>query len=216
MRSRRPSRRSDPRVIHQAAAWCLGYPDAALLERVPMLRGALAEQPGDDAALALMRFVEHLAATAPVALVRDYVDVFDLSSKHTLYLSYWTDGDTRRRGETLAGFKQRYRDAGLLVNTHGELPDYLPMVLEYAALADPEAGRALLQEYRASLELIRLSLVDRGSPYGDVLTAVCATLPGASPRDRAAAMALARTGPPTETVGLEPLPYPVPRAEGAI
>lgn len=203
------------RVVHQVAAWCLGYPDAALLERLPVLHHALAEQPPSPPVDALRGFLEHLAAAPPAELVRDYVDVFDLSSKQALYLSYWTDGDTRRRGETLAAFKQRYRDAGMLVDTHGELPDYLPMVLEYAALADPRGGRELLQEYRASLELIRIALVERRSPYAAVLAAICATLPGVSPQDRASAMALARSGPPTETVGLEPLPYPTLRGTAA-
>ncbi|WP_231123762.1 nitrate reductase molybdenum cofactor assembly chaperone [Nocardioides sambongensis] len=199
------------RVVHQVAAWCLGYPDPDLLARLPVLHHALTEQPASPAVQALLGFVDHLAGSAPERLVRDYVEVFDMSSKQALYLSYWTDGDTRRRGETLAAFKQRYRAAGMLVDTHGELPDYLPMVLEYAALADPRDGRELLQDYRASLELIRIALVERSSPYAAVLSAVCATLPGASPQDRASAMALARTGPPSETVGLEPLPYPTLR-----
>ena len=83
---------------------------------------------------------------------------FDLSRKHALYLSYWTDGDTRRRGEVLGRFKSAYRASGFLVDTHGELPDYLPMVLEFAALADLDAGRELLQAYRPSLELLRIAL----------------------------------------------------------
>ncbi len=140
----------------------------------------------------------------PRAIQTHYVDVFDLSRKHSLYLSYWTDGDTRRRGEVLAAFKQRYRRSGFLVDTWGELPDYLPMVLEYAAIVDPVDGTALLQEYRSSVELLRLALAERGTPYAGVLTAVCSTLPGPSPADRKAVMAMAAAGPPTEMVGLEP------------
>jgi len=49
-----------------------------------------------------------------------------------------------------------------------------------------------------------LALVDKGTPYAGVVAAVCATLPGPSPRDRQAVMAMAAAGPPTETVGLEP------------
>jgi nitrate reductase molybdenum cofactor assembly chaperone NarJ/NarW len=138
-----------------------------------------------------------------------YVDVFDLSRKHSLYLSYWTDGDTRRRSEVLAAFKQRYRRSGFLVHTGGELPDYLPMVLEYAAIVDPVDGTALLQKYRSSVELLRLALEECGTPYAGVLTAVCSTLPGPSPANRKAVMAMAAAGPPTETVGLEPYGTPL-------
>ena len=93
-----------------------------------------------------------------------YVEIFDLSRRHTLYLSYYTDGDTRRRGETLMTIKQRYRRSGFLVDTHGELPDYLPLILEYAARVDPRDGAALLQDFRRSLELLRLALVDKAHP----------------------------------------------------
>lgn len=203
------SRAPDWRVVHQVASWCLGYPDEALIGRVALLRSALAEQPPSEAVRLLAGFVDHLASIDPDSLRTEYVDTFDLNRRHTLYLSYWTDGDTRRRGATLAAIKQRYRVAsgtgpGWLVDTGGELPDHLPMVLEYAALADPVDGRALLAEFRASLELIRLALAERGSPYSDVLAAVCATLPGRSPRSRAEATALAEGGPPTETVGVGP------------
>ena len=148
-------------------------------------------------------FLDHAAATPLDVLQPDYVHLFDLSRKQALYLSYWTDGDTRRRGEVLGRFKAAYRASVWLVDTGGELPDYLPIVLEFAAVADPDAGLALLAEFRPSLELLRLALSDAGTPYADGVAAVCAVLPGASPKDRAAVAAMAG-GPPTEQVGLEP------------
>jgi nitrate reductase delta subunit len=198
------------RVVRQVASYLLAYPDEQLLERLPVIRAALAEHR----VTSLDGFLDHLERTPLAELERQYVEVFDLSRRHALYLSYWTDGDTRRRGEVLAGFKAAYRESGFLVNTAGELPDYLPMVLEFAAVADPEAGEALLREYRPSLELLRIGLAEDGTPYADVVAAVCATLPGASPKDRAAVQALVG-GPPTETVGLEPYdPRLLPLAGG--
>ncbi|MEP9385474.1 nitrate reductase molybdenum cofactor assembly chaperone [Nocardioides sp. KR10-350] len=206
--------RRDWRVVHQVAAWCLGYPDDRLHDQLPLLRSALAEQQPSEPVARLDEFLGHLAGTDRRTLVGDYVELFDLSRKQTLYLSYWTDGDTRRRGETLTAFKQAYRRSGWLVDTGGELPDHLPLVLEFAALADPKAGARLLLDHRAALELIRLALEARGTPYALVLQAVCGTLPGPSPQDRYAAMALSRSGPPSESVGLEPLPYPTVRPGG--
>ena len=198
------------RVVRQVASYLLAYPDEQLLERLPVIRAALAEHR----VTSLDGFLDHLERTPLAELERQYVEVFDLSRRHALYLSYWTDGDTRRRGEVLAGFKAAYRESGFLVNTAGELPDYLPMVLEFAAVADPEAGEALLREYRPSLELLRIGLAEDGTPYADVVAAVCATLPGASPKDRAAVQALVG-GPPTESVGLEPYdPRLLPLAGG--
>ncbi|MDN5770700.1 MAG: nitrate reductase molybdenum cofactor assembly chaperone [Microlunatus sp.] len=190
-------------MVWQAASLVLGYPDSELLDRRSLIDGAL----GQDASEHRSSFdgLFEVWASQDLATVQQhYVEVFDLSRKQTLYLSYYTDGDTRRRGETLAAIKQRYRRSSFLVNTHGELTDYLPLILEYAARVDPVDGRELLQEFRRSLELLRLALIERSTPYAGVISAVCATLPGASPQDRQAVMAMAGSGPPTETVGLEP------------
>jgi nitrate reductase delta subunit len=198
-------RRPDPRVVYQVASWCLDYPTVPLVERLPLFAEALAEQPRSRATVALCDLVDHLGGTALEPLQRAYVDLFDLSRKHALYLSYWTDGDTRRRGEVLGRFKTAYRASGFVVTTHGELPDYLPMVLEFAARADPDAGRELLHAYRASLELLRIALQEKASPYAGALVAVCATLPGESPASRAAVQAMVDAGgPPVESVGLDP------------
>ena len=207
-------RRPDPRVVRQAASWCLSYPDPALVARVPLLRTALAEPH----TTAFDELLDHVELTPLRDLERAYVDVFDLSRRHALYLSYWTDGDTRRRGEVLARFKAAYRASGFVVDTAGELPDHLPMVLEFAAVADPVAGEALLREDRPSLELLRIGLAEDDVPFArlcaGVVAAVCATLPGASPADRAAVQAMAG-GPPTESVGLEPYdPRLLPMAGG--
>lgn len=196
----------DHRVVHAVAGACLDYPGADLLDALPGMRAALAEQGDSPAARELLPLVEHLGGGTLAELQRAYVDTFDLSRKHALYLSYWTDGDTRRRGEVLGRFKTAYRRSGAVVDTHGELPDYLPMVLEFAARVDAEAGCTILQDYRASLELLRIALQEKQSPYAAAVVAVCATLPGDSPPDRAAVMAMVgMSGPqPAEAVGLEP------------
>ena len=191
------------RVVWQAASLVLGYPDDEVVDRAELVRAALADAaPQRSADFASLW--DFWATTAPATVQNHYVEIFDLSRRHTLYLSYYTDGDTRRRGESLMTIKQRYRRSGVLVDTHGELPDYLPLILEYAARVDPRDGAELLQDFRRSLELLRLALVDKATPYAGVVTAVCETLPGPSPRDRQAVMAMAAAGPPTETVGLEP------------
>ena len=219
LRRRRPQT-TDDRVVHLVAGRCLDYPAAELVTALPTMREALTAHGDSPGVPELAGLVDHLGGADLASLQRTYVDTFDLSRKHALYLSYWTDGDTRRRGEVLGRFKTAYRSSGAVVDTQGELPDYLPMVLEFAARIDSAAGRAILQDYRASLELLRIALQERQSPYAGAVVAVCATLPGESPPDRAAVMQMVgMTGPhPTEAVGLEPydprlLPLqPVPSA----
>ena len=212
---RRRARVEAQRIVWQAASLGLSYPDSELLDRAELLRQALA-QGAPDAAGHFTELLDGWQREPLRELQAHYVELFDLSRKHTLYLSYWTDGDTRRRGQVLAEVKQHYRRSGFLVNLHGELPDYLPVVLEYAAMVGPKDGIDLLQRYRPSLELIRLSLTERSAGYSAVLQAVCETLPGASPADRQAALAMARSGPPREAVGLDPYdPRLLPFVESA-
>ena len=196
-----PKTSTTDRLIRQAASWALCYPDDDVCARMPQLTEAMNELSPGDGRDAMLRFLDAWMAVPADQRRRDYVQMFDLDRNYALHLSYWTDGDTRRRGQALADIKQIYRTSGFLLNDDQELPDHLTIVLEFAALVDPTAGNRLLQDYRPSLELIRLALADRGSPFADVLVAVCSTLPGESPKDRAAVQALAGP-PPVEAVGL--------------
>lgn len=187
----------------QVASHLLGYPDEDFRSRLPLLEDAVASLPAGRAHTCLARFVDHVRTAPARELAEHYVSTFDRRRRCCLYLTWWTDGETRRRGQALAMLKERYRRGGLELG-NSELPDFLPVVLEYAATGDLADGLAVLQEQRAGLELLRIALEEAGSPYADVVMAVCSLLPGPSPRDRAAAMQLARSGPPQEMVGLEP------------
>ncbi|MFG1703986.1 nitrate reductase molybdenum cofactor assembly chaperone [Nonomuraea sp. M3C6] len=177
-------------VIWQAAAHLLAYPDERFWRRLPLIKEAAQPHFGD--------FLVRAADLGPGELAAHYVETFDLQRRCCLYLTYYTDGDTRRRGQSLAALKQRYRTAGWDL-MDDELPDFLPVMLEFAAL-DP-SGAALLREHRTGLELLLAALKDRDSPYAHVIGTVCAGLPPITPAERAAAMRLAGDGPPAETVG---------------
>ena len=186
-------------VVFQAAGLLLGYPDEELLDRLPVIEAAVAEAGAGEY---FAPTLAHLRSMPNMELQSWYVQEFDLSRRHALHLTYWTDGDTRRRGEVLAAVKQTYRDSGLLVDLNGELPDYLPMVLEFAAQGAPAIGVALLNTYRASLELLRIGLTEDGLPQAGVVAALCASLGGPSPQTRAEVQQL-HDNPPTELVGLD-------------
>ncbi|MFG2717858.1 nitrate reductase molybdenum cofactor assembly chaperone [Streptomyces sp. NPDC048416] len=200
-------------ALHQAASLLLGYPDAQWPGRLRIVRHALGQLPTADAEL-MLRFCDSVAQVAPMELGARYVATFDRSRRRALHLTYYTDGDTRRRGASLARLKALFREHGW-EQSDGELPDFLPGVLEFAARC-PEPGLAVLVEHRAALELLGHALEKFASPHADVVRAVCRTLPGPAPADHAAALRLARNGPPTETVGLAPFsPHGSRPTEGA-
>jgi len=88
----------------------------------------------------------------------------------------------------------------------GELPDYLPMVLDFAG-SHPR-GEKLLRAHRADLELLLRALRDVPSPYAHVVEAVCARLPALRRPDEALVRRFWDSGPPAEEVGLEPFAPP--------
>lgn len=176
-----------------------------------LLLSALLRYP-DDELLELGDELPSWMRGRPLAeLQQEYVRTFDFDRRAALHLTYHTHGDRRQRGLELVRLKRRLASSGCFV--HGsELPDYLPLLLEFAAL-EPEAGEALLAELRPSLELVRSALHDRRSPYAVLLDEVCAALPKLTRPQREAARRLAEEGPPAELVGLDG--FAVPERVGA-
>ncbi|HEY3530277.1 MAG TPA: nitrate reductase molybdenum cofactor assembly chaperone [Nocardioides sp.] len=192
-------------AVWQSAALLLGYPDDRLLGDMPTVHRILGHLSA-AAAEPLHRVAEHLATTPLTDLQTAYVETFDTRRRHNLYLTYFAHGDTRKRGAALLRFKQTYLRAGFALDADdgGELPDHLCVVLEFAATVDHDAGRALLLDHRAGLELLRLSLTESRSPWAGAPEAVCSTLPALHGDEWDAVRRLAAEGPPAEEVGLSP------------
>jgi nitrate reductase delta subunit len=192
-------------AVWQSAALLLSYPDGRLLADLPVVRRIVDHVPDETAAM-LLRVVAHVESTPLTELQAAYVETFDTRRRHSLYLTYFAHGDTRKRGTALLRFKQTYLAAGFVLDQEagGELPDHLCVVLEFAATVDREQGRRLLLDHRAGLELLRLSLTEAGSPWSGAVEAVCAMLPALHGDERSAIRLLAEQGPPAEEVGLSP------------
>ena len=193
-------------IAWQSASLLLDYPSEELLGHLALVRsaaGALPERLGDR----LRGFADHVERTPLPDLQAEYVETFDTRRRCNLFLTYFAHGDTRKRGMALLRFKQDYLRAGFEV-TDEELPDHLCVVLEFAATGDQAAGRQLLLDHRAGLELLRMSLRDLGSPWAGVVEVVTGTLPPLRGDEVEAVRRLAAEGPPEEEVGLTPYATP--------
>ncbi len=192
--------------VLRLGALLLEYPDEVLFAATDAMRAVAGEVPG-RAGRELSAFLEHRARIGRDRAQEEYVATFDFHRRASLHLSYFRDGDRRQRGSTLLGNKHRYREAGLELQG-GELPDYLPAILEFAALAPGDDADAVLARMRPGIELLRACLHDIDSPYAGVLDAVVSILPALSADELAEARRIAREGPPDEEVGLEPFAPP--------
>ena len=187
----------------QVVSLLLDYPDAVLVQRVPMLRSVVATLP-DVQREPLVEVLDTLEQANLRELQSDYVDTFDVTRKCSLHLTYFTQGDTRRRGVALVEFKQAYRKAGVEFDTDVELPDHLCVVLEFGAVQDWATAWHLLNRHRVGIEVLRAGLAQRGSPWLPAVQALRSTLPELDGDDQTALLRLVAEGPPQEEVGLEP------------
>lgn len=186
----------DRRLVFQAAAVLLDYPDDPTA--LDLVVTALCDLDATPHRRLLDCAVE-LAGITQIEREQLYVETFDLRRRCSLHLTYYRDGDTRRRGNSLAEMRDRQRDLGADGDAR-ELPDYLPLLLEVAATIT--GGDAVLTDHIAALELLRSSLHDIDSPFEAVLGAVVDVLPPLDEQDQTAVAVLARRGPPSEEVGL--------------
>lgn len=188
------------------AALLLDYPDRALFAATAELAQAAADIPASAGGPMLQAFLARRSEQQELVAQEEYVATFDFHKRASLYLSYYRDGDRRQRGTTLLGLKRRYRAAGLELK-NGELPDYLPVVLEFAAL-EPAEGEAVLRRLRPGIELLHAALHRLDSPYAQVIAALVKTLPAISDAEAEQVRRAALDGPPEEQVGLEPFAPP--------
>jgi len=198
-----PARLDDDttRLAWQAISLLLDYPDERWVQSQRVVRGLLGRLP-DAVGMPLRAFLADVASLPLGDVQRTYVETFDVTRRCCLYLTYFHYGDTRRRGVALVQFKQAYRRAGVEFDAE-ELPDHLCVVLEFGATADLRAGRKLLTDYRAGIEMLRIALQDKDSSWAQLTVALCATLPELNGEGMAAVQRLIEQGPPQEDVGLQ-------------
>ena len=101
----------------------------------------------------------------------DYVQLFDSGRSTSLHLFEHVHGDSRDRGPAMIDLAQMYEKAGLYLG-EGEMPDHLPVVLEYASTQPPAAARAFLGEIAHILNVVFNALAKRGSRYASALGAL--------------------------------------------
>jgi nitrate reductase molybdenum cofactor assembly chaperone NarJ/NarW len=150
------------------ASVLLQYPDEALLRDLKYIREAarqIRHQPTKDACMELLT---HLEQTSLILSQEGYTNTFDLNPQTSLNLTYHRFGESRERGRALGQFSQMYREEGYEAAT-GELPDYLPMLLEFLSVCSTRRGTQLLSQYLREITTLSSRLADQSSPYAGLL-----------------------------------------------
>ncbi|OVZ62094.1 MULTISPECIES: nitrate reductase molybdenum cofactor assembly chaperone [unclassified Pigmentiphaga] len=158
----------------------LAYPDAEMVAALPELRSALA--PADAATLAPL-FAMMEGKPDLIALQEEYVATFDRRPAHSLHLFEHVHGESRDRGQAMVNLREEYLRHGLEPRP-GELPDYVPMFLEFLGQLPAPRAAVLLGDAIHVLARIGDKLDAAGSPYArafDVLRRLTDVQPQALP-----------------------------------
>lgn len=158
----------------RALSALLDYPSVALQAGLAELVAALkTENLLDRRSLdALAPLVRHLKEADLLPAQEHYVEIFDRGRQHSLCLFEHVHGEARDRGQAMVDLHDRYVAAGL-EPVSNDLPDFLPLFLEYCSTLSRREGLAELAETGPILALLAGRLHQAQTPYAGVLAALC-------------------------------------------
>ena len=149
----------------------LSYPTAELQSAIPEMRAALnaeARLPQRNRDR-LDRLLEEIAKGDLYDLQERYVLLFDRTRSLSLHLFEHVHGESRDRGQAMVDLKALYERHGLFMAS-SELPDHLPLFLEFLSEIPEVEAQGLLDETSHVLEAIRQRLKKRKSAYSSIFS----------------------------------------------
>lgn len=157
----------------KAMSLLLSYPDAELQQAMPEIGGVLAADSRLTAAARrdLRPLAEALESGDIYTLQEIYVGLFDRSRSLSLNLFEHVHGESRDRGGAMVDLVEMYRAAGFEPATT-ELPDHLPVLLEFLSTRPAAEARETLADAAHILEALSTRLARRESAYGAVFAAL--------------------------------------------
>ncbi|SMB21220.1 Nitrate reductase, delta subunit [Sterolibacterium denitrificans] len=162
-------------MFYRIASALLEYPDAELRAALPEIRAAVvgADDVAPEERGALNAFLDQLDAQVlqqPLALEEEYVRTFDMVPEHSLHLTHHLIGEDKNRGPALIDLGEYYKEYGLDISEEAkEIPDYLPLILEFISLLEADEARLFLSGWTKVLRQLRVNLEEAGSRYASLL-----------------------------------------------
>lgn len=190
---------------YQVLSALLLYPEAELIDNLPALAAEMGGQPSLHAPL--LPLFAYLADTRLIDLQQNYVMTFDRNPSHSLHLFEHIHGESRDRGQAMVDLMEEYKKHGLFM-TGDDLPDFVPLFLEFLSQQNDAEAVRLLSDAIHVLAHIGRKLAANDSPYAGVFAVLEALSPVAAeeltePPVRDMDEALETFGPGLD--GVEPL-----------
>ena len=158
--------------VYKVLSLLLEYPTKDLTTHWDDIKQLLAEQPSLSAEdkKVFAEFTNWASAMSLTKLQAKYVNTFDMTSEHSLYLTYHLfDEQDRDRGPALIELSELYKTTGFEISD-GELPDYLPLILEYVStMEDDDSAGQFLQQTAQAADIIASNLEKNANPYAPLV-----------------------------------------------
>ncbi|MGM4984707.1 nitrate reductase molybdenum cofactor assembly chaperone [Rhizobiales bacterium] len=157
----------------KALSALLAYPTRELTMAIPEIEAVIAAERlvSQEAVKQLHPLLVDLDTLDLYHLQERYVELFDKTRRHSLHLFEHIHGESRDRGQAMVDLVQHYQRSGLLIAAN-ELPDFIPLFLEFLSVRPLEEARGLLKETAHILSLLEERLAKRSGGYAAVFTAI--------------------------------------------
>ena len=154
--------------LYKTISILLQYPDQDLQQCVSELESYTGLMPAGKAQRVIANFLDYLKSEPMLKLQQNYTAAFDLSPSTTLNMTYHLFGDGEKRAGMMVLLQQRYHAAGY-DGPANDLPDYLPLMLEFLALCPDLSMMDVFWQCCAGLDGLVDRLREVARPYADLL-----------------------------------------------
>jgi nitrate reductase molybdenum cofactor assembly chaperone NarJ/NarW len=145
------------------------YPEQQLIDSLDELEALLGDAPALQAPLRPL--FAYLAGRDMIEVQENYVNTFDRNPSHSLHLFEHIHGESRDRGQAMVDLMEEYKKHGLQMGGD-DLPDFVPLFLEFLSQVEPEEASRLLGDAVHVLAHIGRKLAANQSPYAGVFQAL--------------------------------------------
>ncbi len=158
-------------MLYKLLSLLLQYPNRELYQALPVLQSDV--KTGKNLTSVEQQVLFDWLSWAGSQALMDwqscYVDTFDFSPENCLYLTYHLYKDDRDRGLALVELSEHYQQAGFDLSQSKELPDYLPVILEYTSSLDATEAQFFLHPMLKVVQTMVDNLQKLSSPYATLL-----------------------------------------------
>lgn len=114
------------------------------------------------------QLIQYLESISLLELQGKYVDAFDMNPSLSLHITHHLYGEESSRGTVLADLSAHYDKKGFHI-TDGELPDFLPLILEFLSVVSKQEAVDFINQASSALEKLRENLSQMKNPYVTIL-----------------------------------------------